>query len=305
MRNVLIVSNFCAGRKQAIKYKRKIQKFLLVRLVFFRFVDIDQIQNVDMEKFDTILVVGGDGTVNKVLPYLINSDKTLGIIPCGTANLLAARLGITSIKKALKVIDRENSARIDLMNVNNRLSILRCGLGFDADIIGKTPQSIKNKFGYLSYLVSGIIFALRLKNKKYIVSFDGKEETIDASCIIVANAPNMYKNSFVTANNSKLNDGLFDIFILKTQNPILFFIEILKIMFNFRFNNSIAEYIKTDNFKIKNKYCLAHIDGEKTKFTEDINFKILKDSINVYCKEDVCLERIEILTEDMLKTMVS
>ena len=95
--NVLIVANFSAGRKQAIKYKKRIQKFLLVRQIYFRFINIDQLQEVDMDLFDTILVVGGDGTVNKVLPYLVNTNTTLGIIPCGTANLLASKLGINSI----------------------------------------------------------------------------------------------------------------------------------------------------------------------------------------------------------------
>ena len=283
MNNVLIVANFSAGRKQAIKYKKKIQKFLLRKRASFHFITIDQLSEADMDLFDTILVVGGDGTVNKVLPYLVNANKTLGIIPCGTANLLAAKLGINSISKALKVIDKDNIRKIDVMTVNDNLSVLRCGIGYDADIIGKTPQSLKNKFGYFAYFIAGIIFALRLKRKEYSVILDDKERTIKASCIIVANAGNMYKNLFSVAKDCRLDDGLFDIFILKTQNPILFFIEFLKIMFNLKINNSLAEYHKAKNLKIKNRYCLAHIDGEKMKFSEDLNFKIEHNAINVYC----------------------
>ena len=283
MNNVLIVANFSAGRKQAIKYKKRIQKFLLIRQMYFRFINIDRLQEVDMDLFDTILVVGGDGTVNKVLPYLVNTNKILGIIPCGTANLLASKLGINSISKALKVIDKENLRKIDVMTVNDNLSVLRCGIGYDADIIGKTPQSLKNKFGYFAYFVAGIIFALRLKTKEYSIMLNDREGTIKASCIIVANAGNMYKNLFSIAKNCRLDDGLFDIFILKTQNPILFFIEFLKIMFNIKSNNSLAEYHKVKDLKIKNRYCLAHIDGEKMKFSEDLNFKIEHNAINAYC----------------------
>lgn len=285
MNNVLIVANFSAGRKQAIKYKKKIQKFLLRKRASFHFITIDQLSEADMDLFDTILVVGGDGTVNKVLPYLVNTNKTLGIIPCGTANLLASKLGINSISKALKVIDKENVRKIDVMTVNNKLSVLRCGIGYDSDIIGKTPQSLKNKFGYFAYFIAGIIFALRLKNKEYSIIFgDGdRVRTIKASCIIVANAGNMYKNLFSIAKGSCLDDGLFDIFILKTQNPILFFIEFLKIMFNIKSNNSLAEYHKAKDLKIKNRYCLAHIDGEKMKFNKNLDFKIEHKAINVYC----------------------
>lgn len=54
--------------------------------------------------------------------------------------------------------------------------------------------------------------------------------------------------------------------------------------------------------ELKNNYCLTHIDGENIKFTEDLDFGIKRDSINIYCKEKICLERIEILTEDLQKT---
>src|SRR5574344_1122061 len=81
MNNVLVVSNFSAGRKRAIKYRRKIQTLLLKKQTRFQFITIDELQEVDIETFDTILVVGGDGTVNKVLPYLVGTNKTLGIIP--------------------------------------------------------------------------------------------------------------------------------------------------------------------------------------------------------------------------------
>ena len=283
MNNVLIVANFSAGKKQAIKYRKNIQKFLLRKRASFHFITIDQLSEADMDLFDTILVVGGDGTVNKVLPYLVNTTKTLGIIPCGTANLLASKLGINSISKALKVFDQENVKKIDVMTVNNNLSVLRCGVGYDADIIGKTPQSLKNKFGYFAYFIAGIIFALRLKNKEYSIILDDREKTVEASCIIVANASNMYKNLFSVAKDCCLDDGMFDIFILKTQNPILFFIEFLKIMLDIKSNSPLAEYHKAKDLKIKKHYCFAHIDGEKIKFNENLNFQIKNNAINIYC----------------------
>ena len=68
-------------------------------------------------------------------------------------------------------------------------------------------------------------------------------------------------------------------------------------------SSSNSKYIKAKNFRVKNNYCLTHIYGEKIKFTEDLNFGIKRDSINIYCKEKICLEKIEILTEDLQKTM--
>ena len=282
MKNVLVLQNFKAGRKQAIKYKKQVLKFLLKKNVSYKFCSIEELDNLNMNYFDTILVMGGDGTINKVLPYLKDSEKVLGIIPCGTANLLAYSLGINNIPKALKVIENQGVSKLDLIDINGNLSILRLGIGYDADIICKTPQSVKNKFGYFSYFVAGILFALRLKLKEYKLKISDEEKIFKTSCIIIANASNMYRNLVTIGKNSTLEDGLFDIFILKTQNPIIYFIEFLKIILNIKQSNRFVEYLKSDLLKIENNYCIAHIDGEKIKFNKDILVKILSNKIKIF-----------------------
>lgn len=281
MNNVLIVANFSAGRKQAIKYRKNIQKFLLRKRASFHFITIDQLSEADMDLFDTILVVGGDGTVNKVLPYLVNTTKTLGIIPCGTANLLASKLGINGISNALKVIDKENVKKIDVMTVNGNLSVLRCGIGYDADIIGKTPQSLKNKFGYFAYFVAGIIFALRLKQKEYQMTCNQETVSISATCIIAANTPNMYKNWISVSKASQLDDGFMEIFVLKTINPFLLLAEIFKMFLKIQKTSKNALYLKTDKLILVNNTFHAHIDGEKRYLKNSINIEVIPQAVNV------------------------
>ena len=282
MKNVLVVSNYKAGRKTAILNKKILKKFLYKHAEYFQIIDINDLDNINISPFDTIIAMGGDGTINKILPFIINTDKKLGIIPCGTANLLAAKLGIsTNIKKALNILAKENSKKIDAISINDKLCILRFGLGYDSDIIGKTPQSLKNKFGYFSYFIAGILFALKLKMKNYHIMFNDKEFDIKASCIIIANASNMYKNIITVSDNCELDDGLMEIFILKTKNPIVFFIELLKMIFKRHVNSSKAIYFKTSKLKINNKFNMGHIDGETFKFKEDLHFNIIPKSINV------------------------
>ena len=283
MKNVLIVTNFNAGRKQAIKYKKKVLNFVLEYAAYFKFVDIDEFKNTDLYDFDTIIAMGGDGTVNKVLPYVCRTQKSLGIIPCGTANLLAAKLGIPSnIDKALNIIKINNIKPIDVLNINDKLCILRCGLGYDADIICKTPQSLKNKFGYLAYFIAGIIFALRLKKKKYELTIDNNPRTVEASCIIFSNASNMYKNFVSVGKDTKLDDNLADIFILKTTNPIIFFIEFLKILLNIKNNGKYSEFLKAKDISVLNNWQVCHIDGEKTTLKDNISLKVINSGIRVF-----------------------
>lgn len=289
MENVLIINNPNAGRKKALQYKKSVIKYLFEKNVKFKSISINELSNTDFSKFDTVIAIGGDGTVNRVIPYIINTDKVLGIIPCGTANLLAAKLKISAnINKALKVIENGKITDIDSLKINNKFSILRFGLGYDSDIICKTPQKLKNKFGYFAYFLSGILFALRLKQKHYTISYDDKKLSIVATCIIAANAGNMFRNLFSISKKCELNDGLFDIFILKVKNPLMFFIEFLQIIFDKKSSGSKAMYFQTSNFRIKNDFTTGHIDGEKTKFKDDIEINIIPKSVKVFSNSDIC-----------------
>lgn len=285
MKNVLVINNPNAGRKKAAKYKKLVLQFLLRKNCKFKSIGIDELSNLDINIYDSVIAIGGDGTINKIIPYIANTEKILGIIPCGTANLLSAKLNIsTNPKKAIEVIDNANFKTIDMLKVNDFSSVLRIGFGYDSDIICKTPQSLKNKFGYFAYFLAGILFALRLKQKHFTVISDGKKLSILATCIIIANAGNMYKNIFSISQNCKLDDSLMDIFILKVKNPITFFMEFLGIIFNKKSSNSKAMYFQAKSFVIKNEFCTGHIDGEKQKFKDDITINIVPKSVKIFAK---------------------
>ncbi len=289
MKKVLVVNNPNAGRKKALRYKKSVIKFLFRNNICFKSINIGELTDTDITKFDTVIAIGGDGTVNKIIPLIINTDIKLGIIPCGTANLLSAKLGISAdVDKALNIIKNGEISLIDALKINDKFSVLRFGLGYDSDIICKTPQSLKNKFGYFAYFLAGVLFALRLKQKHYTIFFEDKKLSIVTTCIIIANAGNMFRNLFSISQDCKLDDGLADVFILKVKNPIMFFIEFLQIIFNKKSSGSKAMYFQTSNFKIKNDFTTGHIDGEKTKFKDDIEISIIPKSVKIFSNTYVC-----------------
>ena len=286
MNSALNVFNYNAGRKKALLCKKKLKNFLFRKTNKFKFVSIDEFDFVDIENYDVIFAVGGDGTVNKIAKHISNTNKILAIIPTGTANLLSANLGLsTNINKTLKIIDKEIVKKTDLIKINDIPCILRLGIGYDSDIICKTPQSLKNKFGYFAYFIAGIIFATRLKQKKYEIKYDDKTIVVNATGIIVANASNMYHNLVSVADNSSINDGLMDLFILKAVNPITYFYEFLKVLFGIRKTNPRAMYLKAKNIHIKNRWCACHIDGEKSKLKDNININIYPGAVKIFSEE--------------------
>lgn len=284
MKKILVVENINAGKKNAISADKIIEEFYLGKDVELNIVGIEDISEDNVKNSDVIITVGGDGTVNKVVPFAMKFDKPIGVIPCGTANLLSAKLKIpTDFKKALQVIENGQKLKIDVLKVNDNYSVLRTGFGYDADIICKTPQSLKNKFGYFSYFVAGVLFALRLKQQVYHLTYDNdKKLSVLATCLIIANAGNMYKNVVSISKNCRLDDGKFDVFILKVKNPILFFIEFLQIIFDKKSSNSKAMYFQTKNISIKNDYCVCHIDGEKQKIRDNIKIETIPCAVYVF-----------------------
>lgn len=284
MKKFLVVENINAGKKNAVSADKIIEEFYLGKDVELNMVGIEDISEDAVKNSDVIITVGGDGTVNKVVPFAMKFDKPIGVIPCGTANLLSAKLKIpTDFKKALQVIENGQKLKIDVLKVNDNYSVLRTGFGYDADIICKTPQSLKNKFGYFSYFVAGVLFALRLKQQVYHLTYDNdKKLSVLATCLIIANAGNMYKNVVSISKNCRLDDGKFDVFILKVKNPILFFIEFLQIIFDKKSSNSKVMYFQTKNISIKNDYCVCHIDGEKQKIRDNIKIETIPCAVYVF-----------------------
>lgn len=284
MKKILVVENINAGKKNAVSADKIIEEFYLGKDVELNIVGIEDVSEDSVKNSDVIITVGGDGTVNKVVPFAMKFDKPIGVIPCGTANLLSAKLKIpTDFKKALQVIENGQKLKIDVLKVNDNYSVLRTGFGYDADIICKTPQSLKNKFGYFSYFVAGVLFALRLKQQVYHLTYDNdKKLSVLATCLIIANAGNMYKNVVSISKNCRLDDGKFDVFILKVKNPLLFFIEFLQIIFDKKSSNSKAMYFQTKNISIKNDYCVCHIDGEKQKIRDNIKIETIPCAVYVF-----------------------
>jgi diacylglycerol kinase family enzyme len=70
---------------------------------------------------DTILACGGDGTVHEVLQSLVDTDVALGVVPLGTANALAANLGLhSSPAKTVRKLLTADPVRISVGQISYR-----------------------------------------------------------------------------------------------------------------------------------------------------------------------------------------
>jgi diacylglycerol kinase (ATP) len=106
---------------------------------------------------DLILVWGGDGTVQRVVDAVAGSGVTLGILPAGTANLLAHNLGIPlDLDGALDVALHGARRDLDVGVVNGERFTVMAGAGLDADMIKGADGKLKDRFGRLAYVYTGM-----------------------------------------------------------------------------------------------------------------------------------------------------
>lgn len=227
-----------------------------------------------------VVAVGGDGTVNEVARSLVHTDTILGIIPCGSGNGLARHLGIPlQVEKAIDVINRMHVHTLDYGVINDRPFFCTCGVGFDAFISEKFARS--NRRGLLTYVENTLRSGLSYKPRTYLIEDENGAATYKAFLIACANA-SQYGNDAYIAPHASMQDGLFDVVVMKPFKPIEA-PQVALQMFNKTLpDNSHVRMFKTSKLKI---YCegenIAHYDGDPFRTGSTIEISIVKQSFKV------------------------
>ncbi|MEI7475708.1 MAG: diacylglycerol kinase family protein [bacterium] len=278
----LLVFNSEAGKGSSLNKKELIVKYFIQKKCRFKIINTDRLSQVEnFDKYKAVVVIGGDGTVLKAIPYVINTNIKLGIIPCGTANLFAASLSIPfNIKKAIDIIINDSTSKVDIGKVGTDYFALRVGMGYDADVVNGATRLLKQKIGYLAYFIQGMIYSFKLSTKSYTVTIDNKTFEIDANAIIISNTGNMFRNLCTIAPLGSITDGKLDIFILRAKNIWEFLTVFARIIFNKHKQSAKSFYSQAKNIKIHSIDKNMHIDGERVA-EEDIDISIIPKALTV------------------------
>lgn len=169
---------------------------------------------------DLILVWGGDGTVQRCLDALAGSTVPVGILPAGTANLLAANLGVpTDLVGALDVALDGQRRVIDLGSVNGERFAVMAGTGFDALMMRAVDGPLKKRLGQLSYVWTGAR-AARARPVKTTVEVDGKPWFKGrASCVLFGNMGRL-TGGLTAFPDARPDDGLLEIGVVTADGPV-------------------------------------------------------------------------------------
>lgn len=222
-----------------------------------------------IDKIDVVFSIGGDGTFNEVVTgNLLRKDRlVLCHIPVGTTNDVGKMFGYGKIfENNLKLALEGEVKKIDICLINDRPFVYVAGLGKFVTVAYDTPRYLKEKMGYLAYLIEGVkdfFKPIRLYNISYKIN--GIEKTGYYSLVLISNA-----NRIAGINNFykdvKLNDNQFEVLLCNFRNRIDIAKTVRLLMTNDINKVSGVEFYKTNKVEMrfedypKKGWC---IDGEK------------------------------------------
>ncbi|MEK5440471.1 diacylglycerol kinase [Fredinandcohnia sp. FSL W7-1320] len=171
-------------------------------------------------KYDLVIAAGGDGTINEVVNGLAEQEyrPTLGIIPVGTTNDFARAIGVPrNIDGACDVIVEGNSVPIDIGRINDKYFVNIAGGGRLTELTYEVPSKLKTMLGQLAYYLKGMEMLPSIRPTEVSIEYDGKlfEGEIMLFLVSLTNSVGGFEK---LAPDSSLNDGLFDLLILKKAN---------------------------------------------------------------------------------------
>lgn len=230
---------------------------------------------------EVVVAVGGDGTCNLVADIIKGKNFILGIVPFGSANGLATELTIPqNTNEATNLLFAGKEIDIDAILINKKhLCIHLSDIGLNARVVKRFEKDKgRGMWGYFKQFVGEMI---HLNPKKFKFKLKENRFKRKAHMVVIANA-SKYGTGAIVNPAGKINDGLFEVCIIKPFPPWAFFSIFIAL---FRGTIKASRYVKIFScrkIRVFNKFRDAvQVDGEVIGEPEVVDAEILKDALKV------------------------
>lgn len=215
--------------------------------------------------FDLIIAAGGDGTLCEVVSGMAEKEgrPALGILPLGTTNDFARALGIPkNLEQACDLIIQQYTTDIDVGKINNRYFINIAGGGSMTELTYEVPSKLKTVIGQLAYYMKGLEKLPRLKPIELYVKAGDLEFHDEVMMFLVGNT-NSIGGFEKLVPEARMNDGLFDVLILRKCNLAEFIRVVTLALRGEHLNDPNLIYFQTNHIEINSPdYVQLNLDGE-------------------------------------------
>lgn len=236
------------------------------------------------EGVDAVVACGGDGTINEVAQCLVNTKTALAILPVGSGNGLARHLRIpTNISKAIAVLQKFETRKIDVGQANDHLFFCNASFAFSAQVIHCYDDlPIRGFKAYSSALFKAISI---FKYKPFQIQEKGSTAHIIPFVLMISNTDQIGYNRSLTPDAS-ISDGMLDLVYVERYNPLL-----LGFFMFFALFKKFPPFVKVNRKQLTELSLTCdktpikiQIDGEKLVLNQStIKIILIPKAIKVIC----------------------
>ena len=221
--------------------------------------------------YDFVIGSGGDGTIVAIARNMINNNitKPYAVIGSGTCNNFASNINMSpALYKAIDQIAKQKTSVVDVGYLENGgMFLSSLAVGIFAETSFETNSDLKEWLGPLAYYLQGITKLSNIKTNKFTIKTDNGIIEEMAYMVLVLNGNNVGSMSGILSDTVNLQDGLFEIIIVKeTPNPIDIANLLVKLVKGEDFTQtSFIRVEKSSYFEIDSddKNLGVSLDGEK------------------------------------------
>ncbi|OGW42361.1 MAG: hypothetical protein A2010_08745 [Nitrospirae bacterium GWD2_57_9] len=177
--------------------------------------DAARIARESLDRYDAIVVLGGDGTVNEVLEPMLFARRPLGIIPAGSGNDFVKSLKVpANLEQAVDTILRGTTRVIDAGRINGRYFVNAAGIGFDAAVNQASYAINHSRRGLLLYLCALLRTLGRYDPVPMTVTMNGEQVDENVFLLTAGNGTTV-GGGFRLTPHAALDDQLLDVTLVR------------------------------------------------------------------------------------------
>lgn len=294
MKKAALIINPSSGGELAKKYENLTKEKLES---FFDFVDINYTEKAGdakrfakkaaEEKFHSVFVMGGDGTVNEGISGLAELEykPNFGFFPLGTVNDLARALKIPlNPEQAINNFDPNNMTDLDIGKINDSYFMNVVAIGTIPESINNVDSKVKTRLGKLAYFISGAKELINTGFYDFELSIDNSKQQIKTSTILIGltNSIGGFETMFPSA---KVNDGKLHLAYIKDTSLLDTVLALPELLHGIDKSGAHIEYFAASNISVKlinsSDTLSVNVDGDEGD-PLPVNIKILPSHLKVY-----------------------
>lgn len=273
MSKVMIIINPSSGREKAGKILPKAEKALgdiydevSVRQTEGEGDATDFAKEACEERFDAVISMGGDGTVNEIVNGLGEQQHRpiFGIIPLGTVNDFARSLGIPlNPNTAIEILKDMHIKESDIGKINDRYFMNVLAVGAIAEATYNVSVDQKTRLGSFAYFIEGAKAMIKKNPFPLTVEHD-QGSWMGEAHLLIATMTNSVGGFEQLAPEAEVNDGKLHTFIIKDLS-LPFIVKIIPSLMKGEIKgHDEIEYIQTSKLNLSTTDELAvNIDGDE------------------------------------------